>query len=110
MRLNKHISDAGYCSRREADGLIGEGRVTVNGVRAHIAAEVGEGDKVRIDDKPLAARTAAKGQRRHIYIALNKPVGVTSTLNPRSRTTSSSALATSSAFFRSAAWTKNRKA
>jgi 23S rRNA pseudouridine2604 synthase len=79
MRLNKHISDAGFCSRREADRLIAEGRVSVNGVRARIGAELGEDEQVRIDDKPLVARTAAKGQRRHIYIALNKPVGVTST-------------------------------
>src|SRR6476620_11607198 len=79
MRLNKHISDAGVCSRREADGLVAEGRVTVNGVRARIGAEVGEDDEVRVDGQPLRARVAAKGQRRHVYIALNKPVGVTCT-------------------------------
>ncbi len=79
MRLNKHISDAGVCSRREADRLIGEGRVTVNGLRARVGAEVGEGDEVRIDGQVLKPLTAAKGQRRHVYIALNKPVGVTST-------------------------------
>ena len=79
MRLNKHISDAGHCSRREADRLIGEGRVTVNGLRARVGAEVGEGDEVRIDGQKLGARTAAKGQRRHVYIALNKPVGITCT-------------------------------
>ena len=79
MRLNKHISDTGFCSRREADRLVAEGRVTVNGVRARIGAEVGEGDEVRIDGQPLRARSAAKGQRRHVYIALNKPVGVTCT-------------------------------
>ena len=79
MRLNKHISDAGVCSRREADRLVAEGRVTVNGVRARIGAEVGEGDEVRIDGQALKPRTAAKGQRRHVYIALNKPVGITCT-------------------------------
>ena len=79
MRLNKHISDTGACSRREADRLIAEGRVTVNGLRARIGAEVGEGDEVRIDGASLRARTAAKGKRRHVYIALNKPVGITST-------------------------------
>jgi len=79
MRLNKHISDTGFCSRREADRLIGEGRVTVNGQRARIGAEVGEGDEVKVDGQALKARTAAKGQRRHVYIALNKPVGITST-------------------------------
>ena len=79
MRLNKHISDTGYCSRREADRLIGEGRVTVNGQRGRVGSEVGDGDEVRIDGQTLKARSAAKGQRRHVYIALNKPVGVTCT-------------------------------
>jgi 23S rRNA pseudouridine2604 synthase len=79
MRLNKHISDTGYCSRREADRLIGEGRVTVNGQRGRVGSEVGEGDTVQIDGQTLKARTAVKGQRRHVYIALNKPMGVTST-------------------------------
>ena len=79
MRLNKHISDTGYCSRREADRLIGEGRVTVNGQRARVGAEIGDDDEVRIDGETLRARTAAKGQRRHVYIALNKPVGITCT-------------------------------
>jgi 23S rRNA pseudouridine2604 synthase len=79
MRLNKHISDTGYCSRREADRLIGEGRVTVNGQRGRVGSEVGEGDEVRVDGQTLKARSAAKGQRRHVYIALNKPVGVTCT-------------------------------
>ena len=79
VRLNKHIAETGFCSRREADRLIAEDRVTVNGIRARIGAELGEGDEVRIDGNKLAARTAAKGQRRHVYIALNKPVGITCT-------------------------------
>jgi 23S rRNA pseudouridine2604 synthase len=79
MRLNKFISDTGFASRREADRLISEGRVAVNGLRARIGAEVGEGDEVRIDGNLLSARTAAKGRRRHVYIALNKPVGITCT-------------------------------
>lgn len=79
MRLNKHISDTGFCSRREADRLIGEGRVTVNGARARIGAEIGEGDEVRVDGEPLRVRKAAPGKRQHVYIALNKPVGITCT-------------------------------
>ncbi len=79
MRLNKHISDTGFCSRREADRLIGEGRVTVNGQRARVGTELAEGDEVRIDGEILRPRTAVKGKRRHVYIALNKPVGVTCT-------------------------------
>jgi 23S rRNA pseudouridine2604 synthase len=79
MRLNKHISETGACSRREADRLISEGRVTVNGLRARIGAEVGEGDVVLVDGQPLRARSAAPGKRRHVYIALYKPVGITCT-------------------------------
>src|SRR5690606_8305553 len=79
MRLNKPLSDSGFGSRREADRLIAEGRVTVDGQRARVGAEVGEGADVRVDGQKLAAREAAKGQRRHVYIALNKPVGITCT-------------------------------
>ena len=79
MRLNKHISDSGFCSRREADRLVAEGRVMVDGQRARVGAEVGEGADVRIDGQKLAVRQAAKGQRRHVYIVLNKPVGITCT-------------------------------
>jgi len=79
MRLNRTIADAGVCSRREADRLIAEGRVMINGTRARIGAELAESDEVRIDGNPLVARTAARGQRRHVYIALNKPVGITCT-------------------------------
>src|SRR6478609_5776350 len=80
MRLNKFISDTGACSRREADRLIAEGRVQVNGIRARVGAEVGEGDTVLVDGETLKARTAAgPGKRRHVYIALNKPVGITCT-------------------------------
>lgn len=79
MRLNRHIADTGFCSRREADRLIVQGRVTVNGLPARIGAELGAGDEVRIDGNLLAARTAAAGKRRHVYIALNKPAGITCT-------------------------------
>ena len=79
MRLNKYISETGACSRREADRLLGEGRVTVNGVRARVGAEVGEDDQVLVDGQPLRPRAAAPGKRKHVYIALYKPVGITST-------------------------------
>jgi 23S rRNA pseudouridine2604 synthase len=79
MRLNKFIADSGHCSRREADRLIAEGRVTVDGVRGRVGAELPDGAKVLVDGRPLAARQAVPGKRRHVYIALNKPAGVTST-------------------------------
>ena len=78
-RLSKFIAETGFCSRREADRLIAARHVTVNGVVAGIGAVVGEGDEVRIDGQLLRARSARAGKRRHVYIALNKPVGVTCT-------------------------------
>jgi len=79
MRLNKHIAESGYCSRREADRLIAARRVTVNGVAAGMGTQVGEGDDVLVDGQALLARKPQKGGRRHVYIALNKPVGITCT-------------------------------
>lgn len=73
MRLNKFISETGYCSRREADKLIEAGRVTLNGIIAGLGTQAELGDDVRIDGRPLGA------QKKHVYIALNKPVGITST-------------------------------
>lgn len=73
-RLNKHISDSGLCSRREADALISAGRVQVNGKRAVLGTPVAEGDEVRVDGRVVGVR-----RKPRVYIALNKPVGVTST-------------------------------
>jgi len=73
MRLNKYISETGICSRREADGWIEAGRVTINGQPALLGTQVGEGDVVCVDGRPLGAA------KQHVYIALNKPVGITCT-------------------------------
>src|SRR5690606_38436073 len=73
MRINKYIRETGFCSRREADKIIEEGRVTINGELAHLGSKVEAGDKVCIDGKPIGKK------RKHIYIALNKPVGITCT-------------------------------
>ena len=76
MRLNKFISETGACSRREADALIAEGRVTLNGRPAEVGAVVESGDDVRLDGAPVGP---ARKQARPVYIALNKPVGITCT-------------------------------
>lgn len=73
MRINKYISDTGYCSRREADKLVESGRVTINGEPAVLGSQAVPGDKVLIDGKPLETGSQV------VYIALNKPVGITST-------------------------------
>ena len=78
MRISKYISDTGFCSRREADRLLSERRVTVNGVAASVGTLYQEGDDVLVDGQPLRARVA-KGGRKHVYIALYKPVGITCT-------------------------------
>jgi 23S rRNA pseudouridine2604 synthase len=70
MRLNKYISETGLCSRREADARIAAGRVTINGVVAVLGTQVKEGDVVCVDGQPVG------GAQKHVYIALNKPVGV----------------------------------
>ena len=73
VRLNKYISETGVCSRREADKWIEAGRVTLNGAPATLGHKVAEGDEVRIDGNLVGAKQKA------IYIALNKPVGITCT-------------------------------
>ncbi|HEX2691203.1 MAG TPA: pseudouridine synthase [Kofleriaceae bacterium] len=76
MRLNKYLSESGACSRREADGFIAEGRVTVNGVPAVLGTQVADGDDVRLDGDRIGT---ARKHSRPVYIALNKPVGITCT-------------------------------
>ncbi len=73
MRLNKFISETGVCSRRQADQWIEAGRVTCNGVPATLGTKVGEADEVRIDGELVGSK------QPQIYIALNKPVGITCT-------------------------------
>ena len=73
VRLNKYISETGVCSRREADKWIEAGRVTLNGAPATLGHKVAAGDEVRIDGNLVGAKKKA------IYIALNKPVGITCT-------------------------------
>jgi 23S rRNA pseudouridine2604 synthase len=76
VRLNKFLSESGACSRREADEYIAEGRVTVNGVAAALGTQVSDGDDVRLDGDRVGQ---ARKKERPVYIALNKPVGITCT-------------------------------
>lgn len=73
VRLNKFISDAGLCSRREADRKIEQGKVRVNGRVASLGDLVNEDDLVLVDGNPVRTRL------QRVYLAYNKPVGVTST-------------------------------
>ncbi len=77
MRLNKYISETGACSRREADKWIEAGRVTCNGVRAVLGTQVEAGDEVRLDGELIGTK------KKPIYMALNKPAGITCTTDPK---------------------------
>ena len=79
IRLNKFISETGFCSRREADKLIESGRVTVDGIKAVMGTKVKEGANVKVDGKPI------KKVEELVYIALNKPVGITCTTEKKVR-------------------------
>lgn len=73
MRINKFISESGKASRRGADKLISEGRVTINGKIAKIGDQVEPGDDIRVSGAQIGI------VKNNVYIALNKPVGITST-------------------------------
>lgn len=82
VRLNKFISESGICSRREADRYIEQGNVTINAKRAKIGDQVFPGDVVRVNGNALEPMQAIE----HVYIVLNKPVGITSTTETSDRT------------------------
>ena len=73
VRINKYLSEAGVCSRREADRLIAEGRVTVEGLKAETGMKVMPGSRILVDGKPIRKPSAP------VLIAVNKPVGVVTT-------------------------------
>lgn len=73
LRLNKYISESGICSRREADKFIESGKVYVNGILATLGTRVSPTDTVVVDGKTI------KPKSNKVYIALNKPVGITCT-------------------------------
>ncbi|USK28559.1 pseudouridine synthase [Bacillus sp. CMF21] len=73
MRINKYISETGCCSRRETDRLIADCRITINGVTCEAGDTVAEGDIVLIDGSPIPPKAIP------VYLALNKPVGITCT-------------------------------
>lgn len=77
IRLNKAISDSGYCSRRQADTLIEQGQVTLNGKVVSLGDRAMPGDKIRVKGTLITENTNL------VYIALNKPVGITCTTDTR---------------------------
>lgn len=73
-RINKYLSEVGFCSRRAADKLIEEGRVTINGMKPEMGTKVSAGDEVRVDGKRIT-----EPKERPVYIAFNKPEGIVCT-------------------------------
>ncbi len=77
MRINKLLSDWGFCSRRKADTLIEEGRVTVNGIVVALGTQAETSDEIAVDGK-IVSPGGAK-----VYVALNKPRGIECTADPK---------------------------
>lgn len=80
-RLNKFISETGFCSRRDADKFIEQGAVQINGVRAEVGTKVVAGDTVKVNGKLIKPADKSK----FVVLALNKPVGVVSTTDSAER-------------------------
>ena len=79
IRINKYLSEVGYCSRRAADRLIAEGKVTINGKIPEIGTKVDDGDQVEVKGQ----RIEKSVKQKKIYLAFNKPVGIVCTTDRR---------------------------
>ena len=78
IRLNKFLSEVGYCSRRAADKLISEGRVLVNGSKPQMGVKVSSGDQIQVDGEVIKPHKKAS-----VYIAFNKPIGIVCTTDTK---------------------------
>ena len=78
-RINKYLSEVGFCSRRAADRLIEEGKVTINGEIIEIGSKVGDGDQVEVEGQKIINPT----KQKNIYLAFNKPIGIVCTTDRR---------------------------
>ena len=78
-RINKYLSEVGYCSRRKADRLIEEGKVTINGKVPSIGTKVEDGDQVEVEGQKIEKSS----ERNNVYLAFNKPVGIVCTTDRR---------------------------
>ena len=77
-RINKYLSEVGYCSRRAADKLINEGRVTINGVVPEMGTKITKEDEVRVDGELIS-----EPKEKRVYLAFNKPVGIVCTTDTK---------------------------
>ena len=79
IRINKYLSEVGYCSRRVADKLIEEGKVTINGKVPEMGTKVEDGDKVEVEGQIIKKPI----KQKYIYLAFNKPVGIVCTTDTK---------------------------
>ncbi len=79
IRINKYLSEVGYCSRREADKLIEQGKVSINGKIPEMGTKVEEGDQVKVKGQ----RVDKSIKQKKIYLAFNKPIGIVCTTDRR---------------------------
>ncbi len=79
IRINKYLSEVGYCSRRAADRLIEEGKVTINGEITGLGTRVLEGDQVEVEGQKIEESI----KQKKIYLAFNKPIGIVCTTDRR---------------------------
>ncbi len=78
-RINKYLSEVGFCSRRAADRFIEEGKVRINGEITEIGSKVEEGDQVEVEGQKIIKST----KQKNIYLAFNKPIGIVCTTDRR---------------------------
>lgn len=78
VRINKYLSEVGYCSRREADKLIEAGKVTINGEVPEMGTKIAYGDEVRVEGKLIT-----EPKEEFVYMAFNKPIGIVCTTDTR---------------------------
>jgi len=78
-RINKYLSEVGYCSRREADKLIEQGKVTINGKIPEMGTKVEDGDQIKVEGQRIEKST----KQKKVYLAFNKPVGIVCTTDKK---------------------------
>ena len=77
-RINKYLSEVGFCSRREADKLLEQGIITINGKKPELGTKVSDADEICVDGKNIK-----KTEEKHVYIAFNKPIGIVCTTDTK---------------------------
>ncbi len=78
IRINKYLSEIGFCSRREADKLLEQGRITVDGKKPEMGTKISTESEIRVDRKLVKGR-----ENKHVYLAFNKPVGIVCTTDSK---------------------------